>query len=738
MSFVTISKIIFIVLLISNFTSCQDVSVRVQQGTLVGLKIFPEASRIPIYTYLGVPYAEPTFGANRFVAPKSPEIWNRTYYARDYKPVCPQLETSDDSSESRYRKSSEDCLYLNIWVPETAMKIGGFPIVIVITGQESSDWSMNRISGLDLAAEGVIVITIQYRTNVFGWLSLDNDLSPGNLGLMDQIMAFEWIIENVHKFGGDMRNVTLLGHGPMGVYNSFYHLLSPKTKRLFSRAVLMSGSMFAPYPLNHDASEDFVRLLTCDSIDEKMILKCLQTKSLEELLKAYESIIRNENRSNRFFGPTVDSFVNDIDARMFLNEPFRLITEYNYTIDVPILMGITSNEGAFVDEFLMNYGKQGYRKFKSFIELNILPTLLKKSHFDGFNKRQIRDAINWHYFQQVPKTTSHLLNSLIKITTEISYELPLFKTIELLTAPFDLQKDQIVFSDQNISMKRQKNENKSVTSGKLLDFSVVEQQRSVNNNIYVYVFHHSNAMDMRGNINYFGGAQHSSDLPFLFGPSLFKQISRRRLSQTEEKLCKKFKQLFGDFIKTGNPTPDRLFDSWHPYNANTKYIKIMGTKIDNLLHNRILKDSSFDENRDKIEDMLSADTEEKIQVVSNHQFNPYDLSNVNHGYEEPNRMSRQFDSVVSNVAKNTDYYFYLRRIYSFWYEYLPSLYKNYQDRTGRSSSEQDRYLENATPKYKHAFFSMLTLVCLLLAILGVCVYILKKNNKSLSSTASIL
>lgn len=151
---------------------------------------------------------------------------------------------------------------------------------------------------------------------------------------------------------------------------------------------------------------------------------------------------------------------------------------------------------------------------------------------------------------------------------------------------------------------------------------------------------------------------------------------------------------------SSNPTPDRLFDSWHPYNANTKYIKILGTKIDGLLHNRILKDSSFEQNRDKIEDMLSSDTEERIQVVSSsqpasgHQFNPYHLSNINNGYEENNRISRNFDTSTTSTAKNTDYYFYMRRIYSFWYEYLPSLYKNYQDRTGRSSSEHEKYLEN--------------------------------------------
>jgi carboxylesterase type B len=111
----------------------------------------------------------------------------------------------------------------------------------------------------------------------------------------------------------------------------------------------MSGSMFPPYPINHDASEDFVRLLTCDSVDEVVMLKCLQNKSFDELLKAYESIVRSENRINRYFGPTVDSFIDDIDSRMYLNVPFKLITELNYTIDVPVLMGITSNEGAFVD-----------------------------------------------------------------------------------------------------------------------------------------------------------------------------------------------------------------------------------------------------------------------------------------------------------------------------------------------------------------------------------------------------
>jgi carboxylesterase type B len=111
----------------------------------------------------------------------------------------------------------------------------------------------------------------------------------------------------------------------------------------------MSGSLFAPYPINHDASDDFVRLLTCDSVDTNVMLKCLQGKSFDELMKAYESIMRNEKRANRYFGPLIDNYIADIGNRMFLDDPFKLITEHNFTIDVPLLMGITSNEGAFIE-----------------------------------------------------------------------------------------------------------------------------------------------------------------------------------------------------------------------------------------------------------------------------------------------------------------------------------------------------------------------------------------------------
>lgn len=141
--------------------------------------------------------------------------------------------------------------------------------------------------------------------------------------------------------------------------------------------------------------------------------------------------------------------------------------------------------------------------------------------------------------------------SLIKIQSELAYELPLLKTIEILTHLSDRKESQVVSSDHDLSIHNTMYHSEIGTMGKLLNVDENEEIQIANKNVFVYVFHHTNTIDMRGSVNYFGGSQHSSDLLYLFGPTLFKQISRRRLSQTEEKLCRKLHQLFGDFIKTG-------------------------------------------------------------------------------------------------------------------------------------------------------------------------------------------
>lgn len=174
-------------------------------------------------------------------------------------------------------------------------------MLVIITGEEQAfDWAQNRPTGLDLAAEGIVVVTIQSRTNIFGWLNLRSPEAPGNLGLRDQLLAFEWIEENIHKFGGDRQQITLLGHGTSGAANAMLHLTNQRAATLFSRMILMSGTIYSTYSYqsvnesnnatNNDLSASIVKKLACDSSHVKYILDCLRQKSANDLLKAFEQV----------------------------------------------------------------------------------------------------------------------------------------------------------------------------------------------------------------------------------------------------------------------------------------------------------------------------------------------------------------------------------------------------------------------------------------------------------------
>lgn len=147
-------------------------------------------------------------------------------------------------------------------------------------------------------------MTIQSRTNVFGWLTLRNANAPGNLGLLDQYMAMEWIQDNIVKFGGNPKQVTLLGHGTSGGTNAMLHLTSTKEPKLFSKLIVMSGTIYSPYSYqssgidnsntrlikNEDASRIIIKKLACESSNAKFTLDCLRQKSVNDLLKAFENV----------------------------------------------------------------------------------------------------------------------------------------------------------------------------------------------------------------------------------------------------------------------------------------------------------------------------------------------------------------------------------------------------------------------------------------------------------------
>ncbi|XP_050079520.1 acetylcholinesterase [Anopheles maculipalpis] len=704
----------------------------------VQLKVFPETSRIPIFTYLGIPYAKPPINELRFAPPVPSPGWNRTLYARDFKPICPQIENSsyeDLGSENQFRsrETSEDCLYLNIWIPETAIRYGGFPVLVMITGEEMGfDWNANRASGLDLAADGIIVVTVQYRTNVFGWLSLGQKYAPGNLGLLDQQLALVWIKDNIQKFGGDTNRLTLLGHGTTGGPNVMTHMVSPRARGLFARAIIMSGTIFSPYSeTNTDIklSQEIVRILACNYDIGRNVLKCLQQKSIHDLLRAYEYIYRNGNYTVNL-GPIIDSYLSP-EKRYIIDDPRALFqAKALFMEDMPILFGITSNEGGFLFSKWIELARQSIDSLKKYINDTLLPNIIERYDFQGIGQDQIRETINWRYFDQIPQTSAHHMHAIIKIISETRYEIPFYRTLKALS-----------FRNKSAST-----ESTTILESLLTDADDNAEKRSNVSKLYVYLFHHPNSMDMRGKINFFGGASHSSDLPFLMGPSLYREIGRRRLSLVEDKLCKKLRSLFSEFIKGGNPTPGRQFDSWKPYSDELKHIKLISAKPESFHRNdHTSLENTFEDNLQEIEEKLigSIDVQETSTNV-NTSKNPYELNPNMQADQENARTSK--NAVFLASARDSEYFYYLRKMDSFWGQFLPKLSQimnetNQEKLRNRRidltlEEEQDLFRETAAAsKYKHAFFSMLTLVCMLLAVL--CILFDRKNRRKKPDVSSM-
>lgn len=306
-------------------------SVHTSDGVVSGL----QAGHIQ--AFLGVPYAAPPVGANRWRAPQPAAHWSGIRTATGFAPSCWQALTPGGFGPWTHEylisaPVSEDCLYLNIWTP--AAGAGRRPVLVWIYGGGfgSGSGSVALYDGAALAAQGIVVVNFNYRVGVLGFLAHPQltqearaaGAPPTNYGLQDQVAALRWVRANIAAFGGDPDAVTIAGQsaGAMSV-----HALidSPLAKGLFRRAIAESGLLTTlPLPAlasAEHAGEDFAAALHANSV------QALRALPPERLAVTGAGAPR--------FGPVTDNVLVTDRAHAALN-------------DTPLLIGMnTDDPGSF-------------------------------------------------------------------------------------------------------------------------------------------------------------------------------------------------------------------------------------------------------------------------------------------------------------------------------------------------------------------------------------------------------
>lgn len=200
--------------------------------------------------FKGIPFAQPPVGPLRWKAPLPLPAWQDVRKAQSFGAACIQPRSAAVHIYANPpAKISEDCLTLNIWAPEKAT---GAPVIVWIHGGAlATGYSHEGMyDGAKLAARGAIVVSINYRLGVLGYmahpgLSAESpDGVSGNYGLLDQIAALEWVKANIGAFGGDAANVTIAGESA-GALSVLYLMASPKARGLFHKAIAQSAYMIS-------------------------------------------------------------------------------------------------------------------------------------------------------------------------------------------------------------------------------------------------------------------------------------------------------------------------------------------------------------------------------------------------------------------------------------------------------------------------------------------------------------
>ena len=281
--------------------------------------------------FKGIPFAQPPIGDRRWQEPLPAKQWTGVRAATAFGSNCVQ-------GGNLGANSSEDCLYLNVWTPKWPMSAPAAVMVWIHGGGNFAGAGSELIfNGENLARHGVVLVTVNYRLGVFGFLAhpeLTKESAhhvSGNYGLLDQILALRWVHDNIAKFGGNPANVTIFGESA-GSLDVNVLMTSPLSKGLYQRVIGESGPVVAP-PALADAEKKGQELATKLNLSGDTVMSKLRAIPSADLQKA-------TGQGLAFLGPTLGV---NVDGYVFPEPPMKAFI-LGHQQHVGLLLGSNSQE----------------------------------------------------------------------------------------------------------------------------------------------------------------------------------------------------------------------------------------------------------------------------------------------------------------------------------------------------------------------------------------------------------
>ena len=327
--------------------------------------------------FRGIPYAKAPVGELRFKAPEEPDSWEGIRACDSYGPACMQYDrwakASDDINDGDEHpyvhienypyppKMSEDCLYLNIYTP-AQNENDRLPVLMYIHGGGCQQWygSDYEYCGDEFCRNGCILVTINYRLNVFGFfthpdLAKESEYgSSGNYGLLDQIRALRWVYENIEAFGGDKDNITVFGQSSGG-RSTLALLCSPLTRGMIRRVSIQSAGGLGRFMSDRSKQES-------EKLGQKFMELC-GCQSIEELRKLPAEKLRDVNDILGFAG----GFNIHTDGYVLKEDVEESILNDHIPHEVDIIIGCTADEGE--NGKRPQFGVNMYEQIRKFCEV---------------------------------------------------------------------------------------------------------------------------------------------------------------------------------------------------------------------------------------------------------------------------------------------------------------------------------------------------------------------------------